>query len=86
MPRWHLYYICKIRTETKINGTKQVKYFLKGIRKSAKLTSHYFRPHSRTKPNSAIETPIFSLHVLTVEHPFLSRCYKFKRGLAPWFN
>lgn len=76
-----IYVICNMRIET--NGAEM---FSKKFRKSAKLLLHYFRPRSRTRPNSAIETPIFSFHVLTVEHPFLSRSYKFKRGLAPWFN
>lgn len=37
-------------------------------------------------PNFAIETPIFSPRNPAVEHAFLLHGYKFKRGLAPWFN
>jgi len=61
MFRWYLYYIYNIRTETKLDA--HVKNFSKEFRKSAKLASHYFHPRSRTRPNSAIETPIFSLYV-----------------------
>lgn len=40
----------------------------------------------RMGPNFAIETPIFSPRNPAVEHAFLLHGYKFKRGLAPWFN